>query len=111
MAKNGTVGDLVPLLQKKANLSDDVVQNIRFYEAHNHKVHKELGEEYPVINITDFVTLFAESIPDEELSPDEDDRYIYAFHFEKEPTKPHGVPFKFLVKPVSCHVKLLWGGS
>lgn len=111
MAKNGTVGDLIPLLQKKANLSDEIVHNIRFYEAHNYKLHKELGEEYPVASITDFVTLFAESIPDEELNPDEDDRYIYAFHFEKEPSKPHGVPFKFLVKPVSDLGNLLWSDN
>lgn len=99
VAKNGTVGDLIPLLQRKANLSDEVVRTIRVYEAHNSKVYKELVEDYPVASITDFVTLFAESTPEEERTASEGDRPIYAFHFDKEPNKPHGVPFKFLVKP------------
>lgn len=74
---------------------------IRLYEAHNSKIHKELSEDYPVASITDFVTLFAESIPEEERATGEGDNFIYAFHFDKEPNKPHGVPFKFVVKPVS----------
>ena len=94
------MGDLIPLLQRKANLSDEVVRTIRVYEAHNSKVYKELVDDYPVASITDFVTLFAESIPEEERTPSEGDRPIYAFHFDKEPNKPHSVPFKFLVKPV-----------
>ena len=95
------MGDLIPLLQKKASLTDEVVRTIRLYEAHNSKVYKELVEDFPVASITDFVTLFAESIPEEERAASEVDRPIYAFHFDKEPNKPHGVPFKFLVKPVS----------
>lgn len=95
------MGDLIPLLQKKANLSDEVTRTIRIYEAHNSRVYKELVEDYPVASITDFVTLFAESIPEDERTASEGDRPIYAFHFDKEPNKPHGVPFKFLVKPVS----------
>lgn len=87
-------------MQKKANLSDDIVRTIRFYEAHNNKIYKELGDDYSVASITEFVTLFAESIPEEERTADEADKAIYAFHFDKEPNKPHGIPFKFIIKPV-----------
>lgn len=100
VAKNGTVRDLIAGLQKKASLSDEAVQAIRVYEAHNSKVYKELSHEYNVASITDFVTLYAESIPEDERNASEDDRLIYAFHFDKEPNKPHGVPFKFVMKPV-----------
>lgn len=101
VAKNGTVKDLIPILQKKANLSDETIQAIRFFEAHNNKFYKELPEDFTVTGINDFVTLFAESIPEEERNADQGYQIIYGFHFEKEPNKPHGVPFKFIIKPVS----------
>ena len=101
VAKNGTVKDLVPILQKKANLRDEDTQTIRFFEAHNNKFYKELPEDFAVLSITDFVTLFAELVPEEERSADQGYQSIYGFHFDKEPSKPHGVPFKFIIKPVS----------
>lgn len=104
VAKNGTVRDLIVGLQKKAVLSDEISRTIRIYEAHNNKVYKELGHEYNVASITDFVTLYAESIPEDERNAAEEDRLIYAFHFDKEPNKPHGVPFKFVIKPVRKNV-------
>lgn len=107
VAKNGTVKDLIPLLQKKANLSDETIQAIRFFEAHNNKFYKELSEDFAVVSITDFVTLFAESIPEEELNADQGYQIIYGFHFDKEPNKPHGVPFKFIIKPVSLSAGFL----
>ncbi len=101
MAKNGVMSDLLALLQKKANLDDETIRNTRIYEAHGGKIHKELSEDYSVASVNEFVTLYAERIPEEEQNADKDDRAIHAFHFDKEPNKPHGVPFKFLVKPVS----------
>ncbi len=101
VAKNGVMSDLLALLQKKANLDDETIRNTRIYEAHGGKIHKELSEDYSVASVNEFVTLYAERIPEEEQNADKDDRAIHAFHFDKEPNKPHGVPFKFLVKPVS----------
>lgn len=107
VAKNGTVKDLIPILQKKANLSDETIQAIRFFEAHTNKFYKELSEDFAVASITDFVTLFAESIPEDERNADQGYQVIYGFHFDKEPNKPHGVPFKFIIKPVSLSVVFL----
>ncbi len=101
MAKNGVISDLLPSLQKKANLDDETIQNIRIYEAHGGKIYKELSEDYSVASVNEFVTLYAERIPEEELKAEDGDGAIFTFHFDKEPNKPHGVPFKFLVKPVS----------
>lgn len=100
MAKNGVVADLLPGLQKKAGLDDETIQNIRVYEAHAGKFYKQLSGEYSVASITEFVVLYAERIPEEEQSAVEGDKLISVFHFDKETNKPHGVPFKFLVKPV-----------
>ena len=56
-------------------------------------------EDFNVTGVNEFVTLYAERIPEEEFVATEEDRGIYCFHFDKEPSKPHGVPFKFTLKP------------
>jgi len=100
--KNGTVSDIYGPLQKKAKMSDEVAQNLRFYEAHSSRVYKELSRDNSVASFSEFVAIYAEQIPQDELDADENtDKAVYAFHFDKEPNKPHGVPFKFVVKPVS----------
>jgi ubiquitin carboxyl-terminal hydrolase 7 len=101
VAKNGVIADVLQALQKKTKLDDATIRQVRIYEAHNGKVHKELNPEHSVVGVGDYVQLYAEKIPEEELKAEENDKFINAFHFQKEPSKPHGVPFKFLVKPVS----------
>lgn len=101
--KNGVVSDIYEPLQKKAKISDEVAQNLRFYEAHSCRVYKELSRDNPVSAFSEFVTIYAEQIPQDELEADENtDKAVYAFHFDKDASKAHGVPFKFVVKPVSC---------
>lgn len=99
--KNGVIRDLYPGLQRKANIDDETLSNLRIYEAHNFKVYKELDADYQVATISEFMSLYAEVIPEEERNAEQGDTAMYCFHFDKEPSKPHGIPFKFLVKPVS----------
>lgn len=89
----------------KAKLDDDAIKTIRLYEAMNGKFAKELRPEDSIVSVTDYGSVYAEQIPAEELNMDADDRVISAFNFEKEPTRPHGIPFKFVVKPV-CSICL-----
>lgn len=99
--KNGVVSDIFAPLQKKAKITDEAVENLRFYEAHSSKIYKELARDNNVATFNEFVTIYAEQIPDDEMKADaETDKAVYAFHFDKDPSKPHGVPFKFVVKPV-----------
>lgn len=110
VARNGTVAELLSALQQKAKLDDEAFQNFRVFEANNGKVSKELREDFNVAAINEYSTLYAEKIPAEELSMEGDERLISAFNFDREPSRSHGVPFKFVVKPVCyCfqHV-LLW---
>jgi ubiquitin carboxyl-terminal hydrolase 7 len=89
--------------------------NIRFFEVHSHKIFKLLPLTHAVTGVNEFLTIYAERIPDEEYpyvqeqmlkdlgafdgsSLPQGDRLIHCFHFEKEPSKPHGVPFVFLMK-------------
>lgn len=92
------MSDVFSGLQKKLNLDDEASRHIRIYEAHNGKIYRELPVDFNVASVNEFVTTYAERIPDEELNAAEGDQEISCFHFDKEPTKPHGVPFKFLLK-------------
>ncbi|KAK5463058.1 ubiquitin-specific protease ubp15 [Exophiala xenobiotica] len=99
VAKNGIIGDLVSGIARKLNLDEQTTRNIRILEVHGGKIHKELIEDFNVVGVNEFTTLYAEKIPDEELNASDDDRFIYCYHFDKEANKPHGVPFKFMLKP------------
>ncbi|PGH35753.1 ubiquitin carboxyl-terminal hydrolase 7 [[Emmonsia] crescens] len=99
VAKNGNIGDLLLSFQKRANLDDETFQNLRVYEVYGGKVYKELSENYSILSLTDYVTLYIERIPQEELDMQEGEFKIDCFNFDKEPNKPHGVPFRFVVKP------------
>lgn len=98
--RNGNVSDILAALQKKVNLDDEALREMRICEVHSGKVHKELRAEQAVAGITDYSTLYAERIPAEELNMDVNERVVNAFNFDREPNRTHGVPFKFLVKPV-----------
>lgn len=52
-------------------------------------------------SFNEFMTLYAELIPIEELETEDACFTIACFHFDKEPTKTHNVPFYFIVKEVS----------
>ncbi|EEH42738.2 ubiquitin-specific protease UBP15 [Paracoccidioides brasiliensis Pb18] len=99
VAKNGNISDLILGFQKRANLDDETAQHLRVYEVYGGKVYKELPENYSILSITDYVTLYIERIPQEELNMQEGEYKIDCFNFDKEPNKTHGVPFKFVVKP------------
>lgn len=102
MARNGTVSELIAALQKKANLDEKVVQELRLFEAHSGKLYKELKDDTNVSAINEYSTLYAPRVPAEELNMEDDDRLVSAFNFDREPNRTHGVPFKFVVKPVSA---------
>lgn len=98
--KQGSIGDITPTLQKRASLPDEIVEQIRYFEAHSGKVYKILPQAYAVANMNEFMTIYAERTPEEELHLDREsnDRSILCFQYEKEPSKYHGVPFIFLMK-------------
>ncbi|KAK9894556.1 cysteine proteinase [Cystobasidium minutum MCA 4210] len=43
--------------------------------------------------------LYAEEIPQEEADVKEGERIIMCYHFTKDPTRTHGVPFRFVLRP------------
>ena len=100
--KTGVVHDFIAPLKYRANITDEDEHRLRFYEVHGCKIYKELADNHPVSTFNEFITIYAELPPKEEDEAVPDvDRAIYCFHYEKEPSKVHSVPFKFIVKPVS----------
>jgi ubiquitin carboxyl-terminal hydrolase 7 len=91
--KNAQVADLLVALQKKANISDEVMPKIRAYEAHVNKFHKILPPDHSVMSLYDYTSIFVAPFPEDESS-----KKISVFHFDKEPSKAHGVPFQFALK-------------
>jgi ubiquitin carboxyl-terminal hydrolase 7 len=109
VTKSGQVEDLIEALIKKAKIqSEDDGGRIRLYETSNHKFFRELERSYPVISINDYTQVVAERIPEEELDIKDSTHFISVFQFQAEPSRSHGMPFKFLLKEVSLATGLGW---
>lgn len=95
--KQGHIEDLIQAFAKKAQIKDEQEGGrIRVYEIHNHRMFRELTPSYPVLSINDYADLIAERIPEEDVDAEERD-FIKCFHFQADPSRPHGIPFKFLL--------------
>jgi len=96
VSKTGNISDLIDAFIKKAQLEDEAKAGpIRLYEVHGNKINKELIRNNGVTSITDYTHLVAERIPEE----DRGDHvcFIQAIHFQTEPNKSHGIPFRFQI--------------
>lgn len=95
------IEDVINGLIKKAQLPEEgEAGKIRVFEVNNHKFYREMAREYPVISINEYTGLVAERMSPEETEATDKD-FINCFHFQNEPTRPHGMPFRFLIIPVS----------
>ncbi|KDQ60693.1 hypothetical protein JAAARDRAFT_31668 [Jaapia argillacea MUCL 33604] len=100
LPKTSMVHDLAEHLSKLVTLTTGGTSKIRIFEvSKDGKTQKEFTGSEMIGNIPDPVELYAEEIPLEELEADEVDKVISVFHFSKEVSRTHGVPFKFIVKP------------
>lgn len=93
--RNATVGDLLEALQQKAGISDEVMEKVRVYEASQNKFYKSLSSDSSIMGIGDFLQLYAAAFPNDESS-----KKVAVFHFDKEVSKVHGIPFEFSLKEV-----------
>lgn len=98
--KQAQFSEVLSMLQKRASLPPETVDQMRFYEVHSNKVYKILPLTHSVVAMNEYMQVYAERIPEEEQELDKErgDRLVNCLHFEKEPSKTHGVPFVFLVK-------------
>lgn len=97
--RNGLVDDIIIGTSRKLKLDEATTQLLRVYEVAAGKIARELPRDFSVTTIGEFTTLYVERIPEEEINYDDDDTAIYAYHFDRDPQKAHGIPFKFVIKP------------
>lgn len=96
--KNGNIEDATNLLAAKLQLSANVTSDIRIYESHANKFYKEYEPSHPVAGIQDYMVLYAEMLTSADARESESDREISVMHFQREPARSHGIPFKFILK-------------
>jgi ubiquitin carboxyl-terminal hydrolase 7 len=98
VSKNSNTEDLIQALVRKAKIPDETEGGrMRIYETSGLKFSRVLPRDYPVLSLNDYSQLIAERIPPEELEAEEP-QIIQVFHYHNEPSKVHGIPFRFLLK-------------
>ncbi|UZP44725.1 hypothetical protein NXS19_012537 [Fusarium pseudograminearum] len=80
--KTGTMDDLVEALIKKAQISGEAESGrIRIYETSSNRFYREPPRDHPVINLNEYATVYAERVPQEEVSAD-DNQFVQVFHYQ-----------------------------
>ena len=103
-SKTSLVYDLAEHLSERVQLTTMGTGRIRVFEvAGDGRTQQEFVGSEMIGDIAgpDPVKLFAEEIPREELEFGAHDKIVNVFHFAVYVSRTHGVPFKFVVKPVS----------
>jgi ubiquitin carboxyl-terminal hydrolase 7 len=95
--RTAQISDLVEALVRKANISEEIADKVRVYEAHNSKFYKTLNPDFQIMGIGEYLHLYAAAFPEDDSA-----KRISVFHFDKEPAKVHGIPFQFPLKEVSA---------
>ncbi|KAF8319268.1 cysteine proteinase [Clavulina sp. PMI_390] len=99
LPKTNMVHDLHDQIAAQVKLSPDGSRKIRVFEVDKDgRRQREFTGTEMLGNLHD-VDMYAEEIPVEELSASDSDKIIDVFHFTKEPSRTHGVPFRFVVLP------------
>jgi ubiquitin carboxyl-terminal hydrolase 7 len=96
--KTGTVADIVEHLAQKANITPELARRIRIFETHGHRNSKDLNPAYAVVNLSDYGQLCADLRSEDELQPEETDKIVHGFSFDRDQSKGHSYPFSFLLK-------------
>jgi len=93
------------LVKKHTSIPTDVYDRIRLFDVRGHRDYREFSSLQAISMAWDAYgsNIFAEPIPMEEEEAGEHDRFIIVVHFSKEITRLHGIPIKFVVKPVFPH--------
>ena len=98
-------------MNKHTSIPAELYDRIRLFDVRWHKEYREF-QNTQAISTTSFdisygTSIFAEPVPVEEGDAGELDRFIIIVHFSKDLTRLHGIPLKFVVKPVCLLLKSL----
>lgn len=102
MAKTANLHDVIDNLAKDIKFAKEGgTQKIRIFEVPSGGRMQKLysgGELIKDMTTQTLEDLYAEEIPIEEANVTEEERVITCYHFAKDPTRFHGVPFRFVLK-------------
>jgi ubiquitin carboxyl-terminal hydrolase 7 len=102
--KTATMKDVIDVLKVRANVPENEVSRIKMWGASSSRLHKMFTDNYPVISLVDSTQIYAAVSPEEEFEfiksevAPTDERLVFALHFQKEPHRPHGIPFTFILR-------------
>jgi ubiquitin carboxyl-terminal hydrolase 7 len=96
--KASTVEDAVNMLAAKLQLPSEQAQALRLYETHSNRYQKHSDPTASVQTLQEYSTLYAELVTEDDVKQNETDRQIQVVHFQKEPTRSHGIPFTFWLR-------------
>ncbi|GAA5919656.1 hypothetical protein JCM1841_005211 [Sporobolomyces salmonicolor] len=100
LPKNTTMHDVATdYLRKELKLLPEGSGNVRIFEVVNGRQQKIFSGTELVREVPESTELFAEEESIEEAQAAEDERIVQVYHFNKDPTRAHGVPFRFVLRP------------
>lgn len=105
---------LQTLVLKKPTIPTELHDRLRIFDVRGHKEYREYLPSQAVSAVSLETTyggplFYVEPIPLEEEEMSEQDRCIVVVHFAKEFARLHGVPVKFVIKPVQPPTHRTWG--
>ncbi|CAG8581315.1 9289_t:CDS:10, partial [Cetraspora pellucida] len=95
--KNAKIYEVLRVIVQKLALPQ-ISYRIRLYDVLNCKIQNEYNVYDSIDKIQEHLTLYAEEISQDEIELGANDKIIQVFHFTKEPSRVHGIPFKFVLK-------------
>jgi len=98
LPKTNTIHDLQDQIIKSVTLSPNSTGKIRVFGITKDGRHQEAFSSSEMLGNLPDVEIYAEEIPREELEARNEDKIINVFHYTRDPTRSHGVPFRFVAK-------------
>ena len=96
---------LQSLILKKSSIPTEFHDRLRIFDIRGYKEYREFLPSQALSSASfettyQGPTFYVEPIPLEEEEMSEQDKVVVVVHFAKEFTRPHGIPVKFMIKPV-----------
>ncbi|GAA6050111.1 hypothetical protein JCM3770_001378 [Rhodotorula araucariae] len=102
LPKNTSMADVAnDQLRKAVTLHPDAGGSgqIRIFEVAHGRAQKVFAGSEAVRDVPEATELYAEEVMLEEANADDDERVVQVYHFNKDPTRAHGIPFRFVLRP------------
>ncbi|ORY24392.1 ubiquitin carboxyl-terminal hydrolase 5 [Naematelia encephala] len=98
LPKTSTFSDVAENLAKTVKMQPGGSGRIRIFDVSpSGRSQREYTSSEMIGNLTDPAELYAEEIPLDELNAPENSKIVNLFHYQRDPSRTHGVPCKFVL--------------